>query len=401
MERMMKILSFTTLWPNPMQPFHGLFNRERIRTLAHYCDLRVVAPISWIASVRMLGQFYYKNYAEISRYEMQGELEIYHPRYFVLPKILKFSDGYLLSTSLRGFLHKLKKEYPFDLIDAYYAYPDGFAAGHLAQALGVPYTISVLGSDITLFGKERFRGALVRRTLFNATRVFCVSESLKAELIPLGVPPDKIDVIENGVDCQKFSPITKDEARRQLHLPSDSRILLSVGHIRELKGFHLLVEAVRRLNERQERGDVKLLLVGGDYPWEPSYKERLIRQIADHGLQEHIMLVGAKPPEELHLWYSAADVFCLASSREGCPNVILESLACGTPVVATPVGDIPRLIPDKGLGLLVERRVEALHEGLLQALQREWDYTHIVQHAQAYSWEKTSEKICRIFETIM
>ena len=369
--------------------------------MANCCDLQVVAPISWIASVKILGQFYYKNYTEVPEHETQGPLEIHHPRYFVIPKLFKFSDGYLLSVSLRKFLQELRKEFPFDLIDAYYAYPDGFAAGHLAEEMGIPYTLSVLGSDITLFSKERFRGALVRRTLMNAVRVFCVSESLKAELIPLGVSPDKIDVIENGVDCRKFAPIAKAEARHRLALPSDAKLLLSVGHLRELKGFHLLVEVVRRLNESREQGTVKLLLVGGDYPWEPSYKERLIRQVADNGLQESVMLAGAKAPEELHLWYSAADLFCLASSREGCPNVILESLACGTPVVATPVGDIPRLVPDRGLGILVERQVEALHEGILQALKQEWDYAYIVRHAQAYSWEKTSERICRIFETLI
>lgn len=399
----MKVLSFTTLWPNPMQPFHGLFNRERIRTLADCCEVQVVAPIAWMASVKMLGQLYYKNNTVIPTHERLGKLEIWHPRYGVIPKVFKFSDGYLLYVSLRKFVRTVRRDFPFDLIDAYYAYPDGFAAGCLAESLGVPYTISVLGSDITLFSQERLRGALIRRTLARATRVFCVSESLKAELLSLGIPAAKIDVIENGVDCQKFAPFPQAEARRRLNLPQESRFLLSIGHLRELKGFHLLVDVVHRLHQerKSETTPVKLLLVGGDYPWDPTYKERLMRQIADAGLLDDVILAGARPPEELHLWYSAADLFCLASSREGCPNVILESLACGTPVVATPVGDIPRLVPDRRLGVLVERQAEAFYEAITQALQQTWDRTHLVQYAQGFSWEKTSQRICRIFETIL
>ncbi|PIE33102.1 hypothetical protein CSA56_13030 [candidate division KSB3 bacterium] len=399
----MKILSFTTLWPNPMQPFYGLFNRERIRTLAKLCDLRVVAPVPWFMSVKWLGRYYYQNYCQLPGYEKSEDLEVFHPQYLVIPKLLKFSDAFLMHASLRTFLRNLRKEFAFDLIDAYYAYPDGVAASYLAEALGVPYTVSVLGSDITLFGKERLRGTLIRRSLQSANRVLCVSDSLKAELITThDIPSEKIDVIENGVDCQKFCPLPKIDARRQLDLPADAHILLSVGHLRELKGFHLLVEALHTLqHSKTYSSPLKLLIVGGDYPWDPTYKDRLVRQIQEYGLQEHVVLAGAKRPDELHYWYSAADVFCLVSSREGCPNVILESLACGTPIVATPVGDIPKLVPRQDLGILVERNVESIRRGIVEALEQTWNHDGIVEYAQQFSWERTSAKICTIYEGLI
>lgn len=399
----MKVLSFTTLCPNPMQPFYGLFNRERIRALANFCELRVVAPVPWFMSVKLLRQYYYKNPSQVSNHENLGDLDIFHPRYLVIPKVMKSSDGFLMYYSLRKFLKNLHNEFAFELIDAYYAYPDGVAAGYLAKTLGIPYTVSVLGSDITLFGKEWLRGTLIRRCLLDARRVLCVSDSLKTELITtLSIPSEKIEVIHNGVDCQKFHPIAKIDARNRLNLPTNAHIILSVGHLRELKGFHLLIEAIQTLqHENAGLLPLKLLIVGGDYPWDPTYKDRLVRQIDENDLYEQVVLTGAKSPDELHYWYSAADIFCLVSSREGCPNVVLESLACGTPVVATPVGDIPKLIPKPELGTLVERNVESIRQGIAEALERKWNHESIVEYTQQFSWKQTSAKICKIYEGLL
>lgn len=384
-----------------MQPLHGLFVRERINALAKLCELRVVAPVPWFIPVKFFGEKYY-NYTQVHRYEKQDTLEVFHPRYLVLPKVCKFMDGFLMLYSLCNFLKHKRNEFPYSLIDIHYAYPDGYAAGRIAKELGVPYTVTVRGSDITVFTKERLRGALIRQSLLGANRVICVSESLKTELMTLGIPSAKIAVIGNGVDYCKFSPVSKLDARRRLKLPTNAYTVLSVGHLRELKGFHLIIEAINKLQaKRGKTPPLNLMIVGGKSPWDPSYKEFLIRQIRENGLHELVSLVGPKKPDELKYWYSAADVFCLASSHEGCPNVILESLACGTPVVATAVGGIPQIISNQELGLLVERHPESIRKGIAKALDRTWNHDKIIEYAQKhYSWEKTAAKIYNIFERL-
>jgi teichuronic acid biosynthesis glycosyltransferase TuaC len=398
----MKVLTFTTLWPNHRQPFHGLFVRERINALAKRCEVRVVAPVPWFVPIKILSEQYYK-YTQVQRYEKQGTLVVFHPRFVVPPKVGKFLDGWLMFYSLRKFVQHLRNDFPYELIDAHYAYPDGYAASRIAKELGVPYTVTVRGSDITLLAREKLRGVLIRQSLLGASRVICVAESLKKEMITtLDIPTAKIDVIENGIDCQKFHPVPKLEARRQLTLPTNAQIVLSVGHLRELKGFDLLIETIYNLQAgRDKLPPIHLVIVGGTYSWEPSYKAHLVRRIAERGLHEVVSLVGPKKPEELKYWYSAADVFCLASSREGCPNVILESLACGTPVVATAVGGIPQIISKQELGFLVERNPESIRKGIVEALNKTWDYDKIIEHVQKhYSWERAVAKIYNSFERL-
>lgn len=400
----MKILTFTTLWPNHIQPFHGLFVRERIKALVKQtgCELQVVAPVPWSLSVKFFGEQYYK-YSQIQKYEKYNSLNVFHPRFVLFPKVGKFLDGFLMSYSVRRFVKRMRKKFPYDLIDIHYAYPDGYAAGRIARDIGVPYTVTVRGSDINVFGKERLRGFLIRQSLMGANQVISVSEPLKAELLTLGIPAAKIVVIENGVDNRKFYPVPKPEARRQLQLAPNTHIVLSVGHLRELKGFHLLIEAIKKFQTQQNTSfPVKLIVIGGESPWDTSYKERLIRQINENNLHKLVSLIGPKSPEELTYWYSAADVFCLASSREGCPNVILESLACGTPVVATAVGGIPQMISNREIGILVERHPQSFYQGIAEALDRTWNHDKIIQHVQKqYSWEVTAAKIYSVFETLV
>jgi teichuronic acid biosynthesis glycosyltransferase TuaC len=399
----MNVLTFSSLWPNPVQPLHGLFVRARIRALAELCSLKVVAPVPWFVPVRGLGQRYY-GYTQVPLHERQEALTVFHPRYLVLPKIMKWSDGYFMFASLSQTINRLRQEFAFDLIDAHWAYPDGYAASLIARKLRLPFTVTVRGNDMTVFAQDRFRRILIRRALMDAQRVICVARSLQELVIDLGVQRQKTVVIENGIDALTFYPIRRDEARSKLNLPQDIQIIVSIGHLIERKGFHLLIEAVRRLikTRRPSAPLLKFFIVGGEAAgdWD-SYCEVLTRQISEFKLQDLVELVGPKNPDELKYWYSAADVFCLASSREGCPNVVLESLACGIPVVATAVSGTPDIISSPEVGILVERNVDSIQLGISDALNRAWDRDHIAQYAHSrYSWKKTAATVYSVFENI-
>jgi len=395
----LKVLTFSSLWPNKIQPLHGLFVRERIKMLAELCELRVVAPVPWFPPFHILGKRYYQ-YSQVPLYEKQANLDVYHPRHLIIPKILKSIDGYLMFISLRPFFYKIRQKFAFDIIDAHWAYPDGYAAGLLAREFGVPYTVTVRGDDITVFAQELGRGRMIRKALDHAEKVFAVCAKLRHQVINLGISPKKVGVTENGVDCSRFHAIPKLEARKYLRLPSDTKIILSVGHLCERKGFHLIVQAFNCFFKRKlDNGNLVLVIVGGDAE-EGTFKHILVKEIARYGLQKAIHLVGAKNPEELPYWYSSADFFCLASSREGWPNVILESLACGTPVVATTVGGIPEIICTDRIGILVERTTESIGRGITVALNKEWDREYIEEYAKQYSWKLTANKIYNFFKTI-
>lgn len=170
----MKVLTFSSLWPNQMQPLHGLFVSERTKALNSLYSVKVFAPVPWSVPAKWFGQQYYR-YTQVLHYEKQEMLEIFHPRYLVLPKIMKWSDGWLMFASLRHSIYRLRQEFPFDLIDAHWAYPDGYAASRIARRTGMPYIITVRGSDLAVFAKESLRGIYIRRALMDAQRVICVA----------------------------------------------------------------------------------------------------------------------------------------------------------------------------------------------------------------------------------
>ena len=164
-----------------------------------------------------------------------------------------------------------------------------------------------------------------------------------------------------------------------------------MGHLVERKGFHHLVRALPRILETHD--DVHLAIVGGPGE-EGDFSTALEAAIAETGVADRVRLVGAAGPDVLALWYSAADVFCLASAKEGRPNVVIEALACGTPVVATRVWGTPELIPDESIGLLVDDvSPEPLGDALTDALSRSWDRGVVAAAVEHLDWRSTAERI--------
>ena len=294
-------------------------------------------------------------------------------------------------------VQRIQQEFDFDIIDAHWAYPDGYAAILLGQTLCKPVSITIRGDDISIFTDYPSRCKRIVYALNNARYVIAVSNALRETAIEKGAHGGNITVIPNGVDTEKFRMIPQNEARMKLNLPQKHRIILSVGRLHPSKGFHHIIDAIKRLVERGET-DLLYLIVGEVDAEKNNYRSELETQIQRLGMQKHILLVGPQPHAELYLWYSACDLFCLASSREGWPNVLFEALACGKSVVATRGwGGIPEVICSDQYGLLVEERNgEALAKGIDQALQRKWNTDAIIAYAQANTWDKVG---CKVIDT--
>jgi len=312
------------------------------------------------------------------------------------PKVSMALHGLLLFLSILSFIKKFQRDFSFDIIDAHYVYPDGFVAVLLGSFFRKPVVVSARGSDINLFAKFPLIRRFLQYTLNKADTVIAVSQSLKDAMLALHIPEEQIIVIANGVDTEKFYPFSKGEARRKLRLPHHKRILLSVGRLVPLKGFDLLIKALKLLFEERHEQDLYLVIVG-----EGSCRKELEHLIDTLGLCEHVSLVGAIPHQELYFWYSAADLFCLASSKEGWPNVVLEALASGTPVVATDVGGIPEIICSDRLGILTKRDERELAAGIAAALKKSWQSDALVQYARDQTWDSVASAVLHTFQTVL
>jgi len=391
----MNVLVFTSLYPNNVWPQHGVFVKERMTTFAQIegCSVKVVAPVPYFPPIKIGHR---SRFSQIMRREVIEGLEVYHPRYFMAPKVSMALHGLLLFLSILPFIKKFQRDFSFDIIDAHYVYPDGFVAVLLGSFFRKPVVVSARGSDINLFSKFPLIRCFLQYTLNKADRVIAVSQALKDAMIALHIPEEQIIVISNGVDTEKFCPFSKGEARRKLRLPHHKRILLSVGRLVPLKGFDLLIKALKLLFEERHEQDLYLVIVG-----EGSCRKELEHLIDTLGLCEHVSLVGAIPHQELYFWYSAADLFCLASSKEGWPNVVLEALASGTPVVATDVGGIPEIIYSDRLGILTKRDERELAAGIAAALKKSWQSDALVQYARDQTWDSVASAVLHTFQTVL
>jgi teichuronic acid biosynthesis glycosyltransferase TuaC len=381
-----RVLVFTTLFPNPAQPGHGLFVYHRVRAAAADCPTRVVAPV-----LRRPGGW--AGAAAIPLEERSDGMPVFHPPYFTVPALARCADGFLLYRQTLPAVRALRRELPFDLIDAHYAFPDGMAAALLARRFGVPLALTVRGGDLDLLTRFRARRRLIRWTLQRADRVFAVSRHMAERAVRFGARPDRVRVVENGVDLEQFSYLEQAGARRQLGIAAGQRLLLSVGHLIPEKGQHVLLEALAGLLANGSQ-TARLFLIGDDPAPRSGYRSRLERQIRALNLDARVELPGAKPQSELRAWYGAADALVLPTFREGCPNVVREALACGLPVVASRVGGVPELISSEALGLLVEPGdVPGLAAAIGSALERSWDRVAIARAGGRRSWTDAARQV--------
>ena len=389
--RKIHLLVFTTLYPNAAQPRHGVFVEERLRHLLDSGRIRatVVAPVPWFPfRSSLFGS--YAVFATVPPREERHGVTILHPRYPVIPKLGMGIAPFLMHRALLPMLRKLTAERTdVDLIDAHYFYPDGVAAARLGAAVGKPVVISARGSDVTWIPRYRRPRRQIRWAARAAAAVVTVSRALKEALVALDVDPAKITVLRNGVDLDRFGP--RDRSALRLQLGVQGPVWLTVGNLIELKGVHIAVEALARVH------DVTLLIVG-----KGPQEQELRLLVARLGLDSRVRFLGAIPHARLCDYYNVADTVVHASSREGMPNVVLEAIACGTPVVATPVGGIPELITSPEAGeLMRERSPEALVQAwdALQARQPSRAATR--KFAQRLGWSPVIEEQCALYASLL
>jgi glycosyltransferase involved in cell wall biosynthesis len=375
-----RLLTFTSLYPSAARPRHGIFVESRLQRLVARGGLRarVIAPVPWFPFTgARWGE--YARMAATPLIERRSGIEVRYPRYLMLPRIgMALQPQAMAQAGLAEARRLLAEGAEFDLIDAHYLYPDGVAAAMLARALGRPFVVSARGSDVNVIGQMPGPRDRIVHALEHSAGVIAVSAALRSALIGMGVPGERITVLRNGVDTELFRPVDRSEARRELGLPIDARIIASVGNLVPGKRNDLALEAAAAID------GVNIVFVGRG-----SEHGRLERMAHELGLSSRVWFFDEMPQPRLRLVYSAAEVLVLASEREGWPNVLLESAACGTPAVAFNVGGVPEILTDPAAGTIVrgEQNAARLADAVRKLLQLGPSPAAARAAAIRFSWE--------------
>lgn len=394
----MRVLSVTTLFPNNREPRHGIFVYNRLRHLvADFPDIevKVIAPVPWFPFAVEKGPLaQYAKYVGVANRESFGEIEVLHPRYLVIPKIGMYLTPFFLFLACWRAARELRRQgYQFEVIDAHYFYPDGVAAAMLSRLINVPFSITARGSDVHQIADYPLAARMIGWAARRAGAVITVCQALMAPLKRLANIEEREYVLRNGVDLDFFTFASKEERihqREQWKVMADQKLVISVGRLIELKGHHLIIEALRSLPDCH-------LIVAGDGPEERGLK----RLAAESGVCKRVTFAGSLPQEDLRGLYQAADVLVLASSREGWANVLLESMACGTPVVATNLWGTPEVVASQEAGVLVERTSEAIADGITRLFSATIDRQKTRAYAEKFDWYSTSKGQYDIFTELL
>jgi teichuronic acid biosynthesis glycosyltransferase TuaC len=384
-----KILSFSYCFPNHKSPTWGVFVYQRLLALAGLAgvELEVAAPVPHFPVLTRL-----RGGAGPQRENWRG-LRVHRPRFLYVPGMLKSLDARLYARGLRGWLGRRIERWRPDALDAHFVWPDGVGVSLLAGQFGLPYVITLRGKIYPCLEIPSQRRQCAE-ALRGAAAVVSVDSRMARVARELGAPAERVHVIPNGVDRVLFRPLDRLAARRQLGLPETGRLLVTVAHLGPRKGHRETIEALSRLP-----GDVRLVLVGGER--RPGKDERALRRLAASlGVEDRVLLVGQQSYERIPLYFAAADLSVLASWREGCPNVVLESLAAGTPVVASDVGAVADLIIEERNGRVVPpRQVEPLAEAIAHTLEVPPPRQQVRNSPSVRSWDDVAEDVRQVLQT--
>ncbi len=380
-----KIAVVTPYFPTSAHSYRGHSAFHTVSHLTRRVDLEVICPLTAYVGGRWLWP---RNYDRPDLSYRPPGIPTSYFEYPAVPLLSRPLNGWICERRLLPYLQRAKP----DIILNYWLYPEGLAAIQAGHALGIPTVVGSIGSDLRRIPDPISR-RLVRRTLALADGVITVSEDLRRHAIAMGADPAKVMRILNGCDTSVFHPGERQAARAITGAAADTPMVLYVGSLLQSKGLSELIEAFVSLSTLHP--GTRLVLIG-----EGPYRETFIRKATSAGVQGHVMMLGRQTSEAVSDWMRAADVFCLPSHSEGCPNVIVEALACGCPVVATDVGGIPELVNEKCGILVPPHQPEALGAALRSACSRSWDSDGIAATFRR-GWKEVADETYDFCRTIV
>jgi glycosyltransferase involved in cell wall biosynthesis len=387
MKRPIQIAIATHFFPSSSQPHRGMPIYEISKALAKIADVRVLCVDSVYPRNKLLRPRTFVSRDAEPSFTIPG-VTVDYLGYPALPVVSRSLNGYNCGRSLTA---RLRDLFP-NVIIGYNVYPEGFGALAAGRELGIPVVIGALGSDV-LADHNYLVTRLTARTIRNASLVLTVSDQLRNAAIQYGIPSEKCITIRNGCDFSIFKPASREAARLELNVALRAELAVFVGRLVSLKGLREFFEAAALLGA--SRPDLRIVCIG-----EGPLENELACRAARPDLKDRVEFIGSATPVEVARWITASNVLCLPSYSEGCPNVVIEALSCGRPVVASNVGGIPELVdPDCGI-LVPPRDANQLSNGILRALDHPWDHDQIAA-ASRRSWDDVARETLEACDSVI
>lgn len=383
MNRPLRVLSLSTLYPHDHAPNFGVFVARQMEATAARgdIDLTLVSPLG-LPPFPLSLHPRYRDLHSLPKQELRNKVQVFRPRFALLPKVGAHFNAGAIVRAVLPLARRLHTEQPFDLVDAQFFHPDGLAAVRIGATLGLPVSIKARGADIQFWGLQPGTADQVRNAGLGATGLLAVSAGLVDDMSALGIPRDKITVHRTGLDTDLFRLYDRRMCRDQLGLPRDRPVLATVGALIPRKGQAFVIEALAQLP------DAILLLAG------KGHDEARLRALAARlGVADRVRFMGAVPHGELSILLNAADVFVLPSSSEGLANAWVEALACGTPVVTTPIPGAQELITDPSWGRLAARDSAVIADAVREVLAARPLPETVQQAVSGMSWQANAEAL--------
>lgn len=381
-----RVLVLTGIFPNRSNPTWGIHVFQNVRALAAHADVRVVATVPWVPGVLARGR--YRAYTHVPHDDVWEGIHVTYPRFVLVPKVARFLHGYEYFLSIRRSVARVAREFRPDVILAYFAYPYGFAAVRFGRMFRLPVVISCRGSDINHMSQPRLQGRMIVSSLRACRRVFVMSEEMRTRVLNWGLDPARVDVVSNGVDASRFRPADRAQARAELRIAPDARVVVCVSRLSHEKGIDVLIDAMAQIDDPS----VRLYLIG-----DGAERSALAARAVSARVSGRVVFPLTRPHDEIPRWLAAADVAVLPSHAEGMPNAVLEALSCGRPMVATAVGGTRELVHDAALGTLVPPGdAGSLATALRAALARTWDEQAIAASVAERTWDAVGNRTARL-----
>lgn len=388
MTRPLNILTLSTLFPNAASPNFGIFVERQTAELASRADadVTVINPVG-IPPPPLRGLAPYRALNELPDHEHWHGLNVHRPRFTLVPKFGGAKNPQKIAAAILPLVEKLHNDKPFDLIDAEFFYPDGPAAMQLSAALNIPFTIKARGSDIHHWGSDPKCLPQILSAAEKSSGLLAVSMALKRDMKILGMDSDKITVHYTGLDQEKFKPLDRAAAKRELNI--EGPLFICVGALIKRKNQALVIEAMTSFP------DATLLLAG------TGEEEKAYRALADKlGIRDRIRFLGNVPHDELPALVAAADISILPSKSEGLANAWVEALSCGTPIIISEAGGARELVDSDIAGRIVEQNNLAIVDAIKAILANPPTQDDVRATVSHFSWENNGDALMKLFKDI-
>ncbi|MEO8042943.1 MAG: glycosyltransferase, partial [Acidobacteriota bacterium] len=372
-------------------PILGLWVKGLVSHLAPLCEIKVIAPTPYCPPLPGLKGF--TRFRSIERSLQVDGVEVFHPRFLTGPGYTTYNiESSLYYWSIRHYVDRLRKKFPFDLIHANFGYPDGVVAAKLAERYNVPFVITEHASWTPWMDNYP---KVHRQAVWAAERSalhIAVSRFARQTIAYYTGDSNKLRIVPNGVDVEVFTPRTNGDRM-------DPNQILYVGFMRHVKGVDVLLKAMQRLVKRNSK--LKLVLVGGGiYRHSQAQESDLHAMARELGIEKNVSFVGIKTPSEVASYMRQSAVLVLPSRTETFGAVLVEALACGTPVVATTCGGTVDIVDDSVGRLVPKENPDKLAKAIFEVVseRKRFNSDSLRDYAiKNFSWEEIARRTIDLY----